>query len=95
LVVISCIGCYYSYSIELLLASRFVQAFGGSVGSVLSQGVCRDAFIGGQMIIMFSVCMATSNALSLALANYKWCIGTASSLFGLGHYCIISLFTIL
>jgi len=49
--------------------------------------------IGGQMIIMFGVCMATSNALSLALVKYKWCIGTASSLFGLGYYCVISLVT--
>ena len=31
---------------------------------------------------MFGVCMTTSNALALALVNYKWCIGTASSLFG-------------
>ena len=47
-----------------------------------------------QMIIMFGVCMATSNALALALVDYKWCIGTASSLFGFFYYFIISLFTL-
>ena len=38
--------------------------------------------------------MATSNALALALTDYKWCIGTASSLFGFFYYCLISLFTL-
>lgn len=28
------------------MLSRFVQAFGGSIGSVLGQAICRDAFHG-------------------------------------------------
>ena len=47
-----------------------------------------------QMVLMFGICMATSNALALALVDYKWCIGTASSLFGFFYYCLISLFTL-
>ncbi|MES2215571.1 MAG: multidrug effflux MFS transporter [Pseudomonadota bacterium] len=47
-----------------------------------------------QMSIMFGFCMTTSNGLALALADYKWCIGTASSLFGFFYYCVISLFTL-
>ncbi len=47
-----------------------------------------------QMSTMFGVCMATSNALALSLADYKWCIGTASSLFGFYYYVLISLFTL-
>jgi len=47
-----------------------------------------------QMGIAFSVCVATSNALALALVNYKHVIGTASSLFGFFYYCLISLFTL-
>ncbi len=43
---LGCVGCYLSSSIELLLLSRFVQAFGGSIGSVLGQAICRDAFNG-------------------------------------------------
>lgn len=44
--VLGCIGCYLSDSITSLMISRFVQAFGGSIGSVLGQSVCRDAFHG-------------------------------------------------
>ena len=47
-----------------------------------------------QMGVMFGVCMATSNALALSLVDYKWCIGTASSLFGFSYYALISLFTL-
>ncbi len=46
-----------------------------------------------QMIMMFGRCIVTSNALALALVDYKWCIGTASSWFGFFYYCFISLFT--
>jgi hypothetical protein len=38
--------------------------------------------------------MVTSSALALALVDYKWCVGTASSLFGFFYYCFISLFTL-
>ena len=47
-----------------------------------------------QMGIMFGICMATSNALAIALTDYKWCIGTASSLFGFFYYCLTSLVTL-
>lgn len=47
-----------------------------------------------QMILMFGICMATSNALASALVEYKQCIGTASSLFGFFYYCLVSLFTL-
>jgi len=46
-----------------------------------------------QMITMFSICMVTSNALALALVDYKWCTGTASSFFGFFYYLFISFFT--
>lgn len=42
-------GCYLSDSIDLLMISRFVQAFGGSIGSVLGQAICRDAFKGPEL----------------------------------------------
>lgn len=47
-----------------------------------------------QMSIAFGICIATSNALALALVNYKHAIGTASSLFGFFYYCLISVFTL-
>ena len=44
--ILGCIGCYYSETIEVLMLSRFIQAFGGSIGSVIGQAICRDAFQG-------------------------------------------------
>jgi DHA1 family bicyclomycin/chloramphenicol resistance-like MFS transporter len=52
--VIGCIGCALSSSIEMLLLSRFVQAFGGSTGSILGQVICRDVFQGKERGIVFS-----------------------------------------
>ncbi len=46
-----------------------------------------------QMIIAFGTCIANSNALPIALTDYKWCVGTASSLFGFFYYCIVSVVT--
>ena len=42
-------GCYFSESIHCLMMARFVQGFGGSVGSVLGQSICRDAFHGAAL----------------------------------------------
>lgn len=44
--IIGCVGCYCGTTIEMLLISRLIQAFGGSIGSVLGQAICRDAFHG-------------------------------------------------
>lgn len=47
-----------------------------------------------EMIMMFSFTLMMSNALALALIDYSWCVGTASSLFGFSYYCLVSLFTL-
>jgi Bcr/CflA subfamily drug resistance transporter len=39
-------GCYMADSLTILMISRFVQGFGGSIGSVLAQAIVRDAFQG-------------------------------------------------
>ena len=44
--ILGCIGCYFSSTISMLLTYRFIQAFGGSIGSVLGQAICRDAYHG-------------------------------------------------
>lgn len=36
--------CYLSHSIEMLILSRFVQAFGGAVGLVLARAIVRDVY---------------------------------------------------
>ena len=47
--IVGCIGCYFSVNIEMLMLSRFIQAFGGSIGSVLGQSIVRDVFIGKEL----------------------------------------------
>ncbi len=63
---IGCIGCYFSTTIFGLMISRFVQAFGGSTGSVLGQVICRDAFHGAERGKVFSI-IGSSLALAPAL----------------------------
>ena len=53
--VIGCIGCYFSDHYTALLLWRFIQAFGGSVGSVLGQAVARDSFEGPQLSKAYSL----------------------------------------
>lgn len=60
----------------------------------LSDDFMIGAIIISQMMFMFGGGMTTTNALALALIDYKWCVGTASSLFGFSYYCLISLFTL-
>ncbi len=59
----------------------------------LTSNIMIATTILSQMVCAFGICMATSNALALALVDYKHAIGTASSLFGFFYYCLISLFT--
>jgi MFS family permease len=40
--VLSCCICYLADNINMLLAARFMQAFGASVGSVLGTAIARD-----------------------------------------------------
>lgn len=55
LYVLGCIGCYSAATISMLMMSRFLQAFGGSTGSVIGQAICRDAFHGPGMGKAFSI----------------------------------------
>lgn len=43
---LGCIACYYSTDVTSLMISRLIQAFGGSIGSVLGQAISRDSFQG-------------------------------------------------
>lgn len=47
--IVGSVGCYLSDSITMLMISRFVQAFGTSIGSVLSQAACRDVLTGADL----------------------------------------------
>ena len=75
-------------------------------GLLFSMGILSDFFLSwsrmfligvtilSMVIINAGVWMTTSTALSMALVDYKGCIGTASSLFGCLYYALISLITI-
>ncbi len=52
--IIGCLLCFFSNNINTLIASRFIQAFGGSVGSVIGQAICRDVFTGPNRAAVFS-----------------------------------------
>jgi len=52
---IGCIGCYFSNDIFSLLLARFVQAIGGSIGSVVGQSICRDSFKGNELGRVYSI----------------------------------------
>ncbi|MCM3340583.1 multidrug effflux MFS transporter [Paenibacillus sp. MER TA 81-3] len=46
--------CYFSASIEFLLLSRFVQAFGAATGSIITQTILRESVSGNQRHAMFA-----------------------------------------
>jgi DHA1 family bicyclomycin/chloramphenicol resistance-like MFS transporter len=48
------LGCYYSTSLTQLLIFRFVQSFGGSIGSVLGQAIGRDSFKGAELSRLYA-----------------------------------------
>lgn len=47
-------GCYMADSLSILMISRFIQGFGGSIGSVLAQAIVRDAFSGPNLTKAYS-----------------------------------------
>lgn len=70
---IGTLACGKSGSVEVLLAWRFVQAFGASVGSVITQTIIRDAFNGTERAKLFSVmsgALAFSPALGPVLGGF-------------------------
>ncbi|MFJ2042947.1 multidrug effflux MFS transporter [Paenibacillus marchantiae] len=46
--------CFYSESIQLLLVSRFVQAFGAATGSIITQTMLRESVSGDRRHAMFA-----------------------------------------
>ncbi|MDZ5762651.1 MFS transporter N-terminal domain protein [Candidatus Cyrtobacter comes] len=79
LFIFGCVGCYFSNSIEMLMISRLVQAFGGSIGSVLGQAICRDAFHGPALGMVYST---IGSALALFPALGPLCGGLIAEMFG-------------
>lgn len=51
---IGSLGCYLSGSAEWLLVSRFIQAFGASTGSVVTQTILRESIDGAKRHAVFA-----------------------------------------
>ena len=70
---IATLCCGNAGSIETLLFCRFIQAFGASVGSVITQTMLRDAYDGVQRAKLFSVlsgALAFSPAIGPLVGGY-------------------------
>jgi Bcr/CflA subfamily drug resistance transporter len=70
---IGTLGCANVESVEALLAWRFLQAFGASVGSVITQTILRDSYNGAERTKLFSVmsgALAFSPALGPVLGGF-------------------------
>jgi Bcr/CflA subfamily drug resistance transporter len=70
---IGTLACGNVGSAEALLGWRFLQAFGASVGSVVTQTILRDAYIGAERSKLFSVmsgALAFSPALGPVLGGF-------------------------
>lgn len=64
--IVGCAGCYFSSTIGMLMSYRFIQAFGGSIGSVLGHAICRDAYHGpalGKAYASIVIAMAVFSAI--------------------------------
>ncbi|MDF3047495.1 MAG: hypothetical protein K0R73_613 [Candidatus Midichloriaceae bacterium] len=87
-----CIGCYFSNAIEILMCSRLIQAFGGSVGSVMGQAICRDSFQGAALGRAYS---SIGSALAIFPAVGPVIGGVIASHFGWeANFLFLTLFTI-
>jgi hypothetical protein len=103
------LGGIFSKKLHNIYAAKAIMSYGLSITAVATTIFSGIALINhslalpapimvattifSQMGCAFGICMATSNALALALVEYKHAIGTASSVFGFFYYCLISLFT--
>lgn len=70
---LSSLGCLLSNSIESLLAFRIVQAFGASVGSVVTQAIIRESFEGSlrqKVFSTISIALSLSPALGPFIGGY-------------------------
>lgn len=90
---IGTVGCATVESIETLLAWRFLQAFGASVGSVITQTMLRDSYDGAERTKLFAImsgALAFSPAIGPLLGGFisEW-IGWRANFWALAIMAII------
>lgn len=84
--VLGCIGCFYATAFKALMINRFIQAFGGSTGSVLGQVICRDAFSGparGKVFSIIGSALAFSPAIGPVVGGFIAQVWQWPAVFGL------------
>jgi len=72
--ILSCAGCIMSNEIMYLLISRFIQAFGASTGSVISQTMLRDVLDDkkrGKIFSIIGMVMSVSPAIGPLIGSYS------------------------
>lgn len=70
---LSSLACYFAANIYMLLAARFMQALGASVGSVLGQAIARDVIKPedrGRMFSIVGIAMAFAPALGPIIGGF-------------------------
>ncbi|MCC8371679.1 MAG: multidrug effflux MFS transporter [Rickettsia endosymbiont of Pseudomimeciton antennatum] len=70
---LSCCICYLADNINMLLAARFMQAFGASVGSVLGTAIARDVVESkdrGRIFSTISIAMAFAPAIGPVIGSF-------------------------
>ena len=98
--VLGCILCWFSRSIDHLMVGRFIQAFGGSTGSVLGMSIARDSFPTAQrpkifatMGLAFSLAPALGPIVGGYTAEYFGWIHVFTVLIGAGSLLVMSIWT--
>ena len=84
----------YGQTIVLVATTIFSVLILLGVGTMLPATWMIALTLFLQMCIAFGLVMSNGNALAMALVDYKWCTGTASSLFGFFYYMFTSLITL-
>ncbi|MES2214434.1 MAG: multidrug effflux MFS transporter [Pseudomonadota bacterium] len=70
---ISSVACSFAQDINTLLALRFTQAFGVSVGSVIAQAMARDSYQGNELskvYVSISICLSFVPSLGSIAGGY-------------------------
>jgi len=96
---LGCIGCWFSTNITMLMVCRFIQAFGGSTGSVLGQAIARDSFKSherGKVFSTIAIALSCAPALGPIIGGFTdqyfgW-TAVFIVLFILGSYTISQVF---
>lgn len=88
--------CGQTESVDLLLIARLVQAFGASVGSVITQTILRDAYNGDERSKLFSIisgALAFSPAIGPLLGGFiTQFLGWRANFFSLAWLSVFLLF---